>query len=74
FQGLRDRVVPPDQTERMVKALEARGQTVNYVTFPEEGHGFRRAESLRHALESELAFYARSFGFTLPATDALRHP
>lgn len=74
FQGLRDRVVPPDQTERMVKALEARGQTVSYVTFPEEGHGFRRAESLRRALESELAFYARSFGFPLPATDALPHP
>ncbi|MGH8370600.1 MAG: alpha/beta hydrolase family protein, partial [Gammaproteobacteria bacterium] len=65
FQGLRDRVVPPDQTERMVTALRAGGRSATYITFPEEGHGFRRAESLRRALDEELAFYAREFGFTL---------
>jgi dipeptidyl aminopeptidase/acylaminoacyl peptidase len=64
FQGLRDRVVPPDQTERMVTALRERGQSVTYLTFPEEGHGFRRADSLCRALEAELAFYAKAFGFT----------
>jgi dipeptidyl aminopeptidase/acylaminoacyl peptidase len=68
FQGLRDRVVPPDQTERMVKALRDRGQSVTYLTFPEEGHGFRRADSLRRALDAELAFYAKVFGFSLPPT------
>lgn len=74
FQGLRDRVVPPDQTERMVNALRAGGQTVRYITFPEEGHGFRRADSLRQALEAELSFYANAFGFTLPVTNNPRHP
>jgi dipeptidyl aminopeptidase/acylaminoacyl peptidase len=74
FQGLRDRVVPPDQTERMVNALKARGQAVSYMTFDEEGHGFRRAGSLRRALEAELAFYARTFGFPPPSTDVLPHP
>ena len=74
FQGLRDRVVPPDQTERMVKALRARGQTVSYIAFPDEGHRFRRADSLRQALEAELSFYANAFGFTLPITDNPRHP
>ncbi|MGH8371996.1 MAG: prolyl oligopeptidase family serine peptidase [Gammaproteobacteria bacterium] len=72
FQGLRDRVVPPDQTERMVAALRARGQSASYVTFPEEGHGFRRADSLRRALEEELAFYADVFGFTPRTADTPR--
>lgn len=63
FQGLDDRVVPPAQSESMVAAMRARGVPVAYLTFEGEGHGFRKAESLRRALEAELAFYARVFGF-----------
>ncbi|MHB8405039.1 MAG: S9 family peptidase [Gammaproteobacteria bacterium] len=64
FQGLKDRVVPPDQTQRMVQALRAKKLPVAYVTFAEEGHGFRRSENIQRAQEAELAFYARIFGFT----------
>ncbi|MBX6349998.1 MAG: S9 family peptidase [Clostridia bacterium] len=63
FQGLEDRVVPPDQAERMVAALRAKGVPVAYLAFPGEGHGFRRAEHIRRALEAELYFYSRVFGF-----------
>lgn len=69
FQGLKDKVVPPDQTERMVQALRAREVPVEYLTFPEEGHGFRRRETLQVTLEAELAFYGRVFGFA-PAADS----
>ncbi|HKT31553.1 MAG TPA: S9 family peptidase [Gammaproteobacteria bacterium] len=69
FQGLKDKVVPPDQTERMVQALRANQVPVEYLTFPEEGHGFRRRETLQVTLETELAFYGRVFGFT-PAADS----
>jgi len=68
FQGLKDRVVTPDQTQRMVRALRAKELPVAYVTFAEEGHGFRRSQSMQRALEAELAFYARIFGFTLANT------
>ena len=64
FQGLKDRVVPPDQTVRMVEALRRNRVPVAYLGFPDEGHGFRRTDTLRHTLEAELAFYARLFGFT----------
>jgi len=64
FQGLDDRVVPPDQTERMVAALRAKGVPVAYLSFAGEAHGFRRAETIRRALEAELYFYGRIFGFT----------
>lgn len=64
FQGLEDKVVPPDQTEKMVDALRRKGVPVAYVPFAGESHGFRRAENIRHALEAELYFYSRLFGFT----------
>lgn len=63
FQGLEDKVVPPDQTEKMVNALRARNIPVAYVPFEGEQHGFRRAENIRRALEAEFYFYSRLFGF-----------
>ena len=63
FQGLEDRVVPPAQSEAMVAALARHGIPHAYVAFEGEQHGFRRAENQRTALECELAFYGRVFGF-----------
>ncbi|MGH3053448.1 MAG: alpha/beta hydrolase family protein, partial [Gaiellaceae bacterium] len=63
FQGLDDKVVPPNQAEAMVAALRAKKLPVAYVPFAGEQHGFRRAETIRRALEAELYFYSRVFGF-----------
>ncbi|MFQ5955728.1 MAG: prolyl oligopeptidase family serine peptidase, partial [Kiloniellales bacterium] len=63
FQGLDDKVVPPNQAEAMAAALEAKGVPVAYVPFTGEGHGFRKAENIKRALEAELYFYGRIFGF-----------
>jgi dipeptidyl aminopeptidase/acylaminoacyl peptidase len=63
LQGLEDRVVPPSQSERMAAAVRAKGLPVAYVTFEGEQHGFRKADSIVCALESELYFYGRVFGF-----------
>jgi dipeptidyl aminopeptidase/acylaminoacyl peptidase len=68
FQGLDDRVVPPNQTESMVEALARRGIPHAYVAFEGEGHGFRRAENIQTALEGERWFYANLLG--LEATPA----
>jgi dipeptidyl aminopeptidase/acylaminoacyl peptidase len=65
FQGLDDPVVPPRQTEGMVRAVRAKGLPVACIAFDGEGHGFRRAETIRRALEAELYFYSRVFGFEL---------
>ena len=64
FQGLDDKVVPPNQAKTMVAALRDKGTPVAYLTFAGEGHGFRQAENIKRALESELYFYGRIFGFT----------
>ena len=57
FQGLEDKVVPPDQSERMVHAVHAKGLPVAYLAFEGEQHGFRRAETIVRCLEAELYFY-----------------
>ncbi len=63
LQGLEDKVVPPSQAETMVNALEKKGVAVAYVTFDGEQHGFRQAKTIQRALEAELYFYSRIFGF-----------
>ena len=62
FQGLDDKVVPPNQSEMMAAALRKKGLKVKYVTFEGEQHGFRKAENIIRALEEELAFYRDVFG------------
>ncbi len=65
FQGLEDRIVPPNQAESMVAALRAKGLGVAYVPFEGEQHGFRRSENIKRSLDAELYFYSRVFGFEL---------
>ena len=63
FQGLDDKVVPPNQAEAMVRALKSKGIPVAYVPFDGEGHGFRKSQNIKRALDAELYFYGCVFGF-----------
>ena len=63
FQGLEDKVVPPAQAEIMVTILRDKRLPVAYITFEKEQHGFRNAQNIKRALDAELYFYARIFGF-----------
>ena len=65
LQGLEDEVVPPAQAEMMAAALDAKAIPYAYLPFPGEQHGFRQAAHIRRALEAELYFYGRVFGFDL---------
>lgn len=65
FQGLEDKIVPPSQSETMFAAVRNKGLPAAYLPFEGEQHGFRKAENIRRALEGELYFYARIFGFEL---------
>lgn len=61
LQGLKDKVVPPNQAEAMVGALQQKGIKAVYVTFEDEGHGFRQAASIAKAITAELDFYQSVF-------------
>lgn len=65
LQGLEDKVVPPKQAEMMVEALRTKRLPVAYIAFEGEQHGFRRAENIKRALDAELYFYSKIFGFEL---------
>ncbi|MCI1641049.1 MAG: prolyl oligopeptidase family serine peptidase [Actinomyces sp.] len=63
LQGSEDAVVPPAQARSMHDALVAAGRRTALVVFDGEGHGFRRAETIRQAWAVELGFYGEVWGF-----------
>jgi dipeptidyl aminopeptidase/acylaminoacyl peptidase len=63
FQGAEDKAVPPEQAQSMFDAVNAKGLPVAYLLFEGEQHGFRHAATIRRALEAELYFYGKVFGF-----------
>ena len=69
FQGLEDKIVPPNQSETIFEAAKRKGIPVAYIAYPGEQHGFRRAEHIKRTLEAEAYFYSRIFGF--PLADAV---
>ncbi|MEV0008615.1 prolyl oligopeptidase family serine peptidase [Streptomyces sp. NPDC051840] len=66
LQGLDDPICPPVQCERFLAAVEGRGIPHAYLAFEGEGHGFRRADTVRSALEAELSLYAQTFDLDRP--------
>jgi len=63
LQGDEDAIVPPNQSEMIVEALERKGVPVAYLLFAGEQHGFRKAENVVIALEAELAFFGEMLDF-----------
>ena len=58
-QGANDPRVLPIESEEIVAAVRANNVPVEYVLFPDEGHGFRRRENRITAQEAYLAFLNR---------------
>jgi len=63
LQGENDPVVPPEQAQQMLAALRENGVPHAYLEFEGEEHGFRRAESVERARETELSFLGQVFDF-----------
>ncbi len=57
FQGLEDKVVPPELSRELVKNLQSRGIHHQYIEYPGEGHGFRSLQTRIDALEKESTFF-----------------
>lgn len=71
FQGLEDQVVLPEQSERIVAALDGKGIPHAYLAFEGEQHGFRQAQTIIDVANAELSFYGQVLGF---ATPGVEHP
>jgi dipeptidyl aminopeptidase/acylaminoacyl peptidase len=72
LQGLDDKIVPPSQSRAIAAELAAHAIPHALLEFEGESHGFRRAETITTALESELSFYAQTLGFTPPGIPELK--
>jgi dipeptidyl aminopeptidase/acylaminoacyl peptidase len=53
----------------MHECLKKKGIATEYHLYQGEGHGFRRAETVQHALKAEHTFFARFFGFDVQPED-----
>ncbi len=65
FQGDEDKIVPPNQAEKMVNALRVKKVPVAYLLYEGEQHGFRKAENIKRTIDGEFYFYSKVFGFEI---------
>jgi dipeptidyl aminopeptidase/acylaminoacyl peptidase len=61
FQGLEDRIVPPDQAEMFVAACEKKRLPYTYIAFEGEQHGFRRDRTIQRTISGEQSFLSQVF-------------
>ena len=62
LQGLDDQICMAATTERFVEAIADSPVRHEYVAYEGEQHGFRKASTVRDAIEREYAFFASEFG------------
>lgn len=63
FQGEIDTVVPKDQAESIVEALRRNGTPHIYHVYKEEGHGWRKRETIEHFYKAVDEFLRRYLVF-----------
>jgi dipeptidyl aminopeptidase/acylaminoacyl peptidase len=59
LHGANDTNVPVVEAEQVVKALKGRGVPVEYVLFPDEGHGFRKTPNRIRANVAVVRWFER---------------
>ncbi|KAL2652792.1 hypothetical protein R1flu_020920 [Riccia fluitans] len=62
FQGLEDKVVPPNQARLIYEAVKRKGLPVALIEYEGEQHGFLKAGNIKYTLEQEMVFFARVIG------------
>ena len=62
FQGANDPRVPQTESDQIVDAIRQNGGQVDYVVFPEEGHGFARPENNLKVWATIEQFLAKHLG------------
>jgi dipeptidyl aminopeptidase/acylaminoacyl peptidase len=62
IQGANDPRVNKAESDQMVERLRALGRNVEYMVFPDEGHGFTRTENLLKAVGASARFLVERLG------------
>jgi dipeptidyl aminopeptidase/acylaminoacyl peptidase len=67
MHGANDTNVPVVEAEQVVERLRARGVDVEYVLFPDEGHGWRKQANRVRSTVELVRFFARHLAAGAPA-------
>ena len=59
LQGSNDPRVPQEESDQVVERLRARGRRVDYVVYPDEGHGFTKKKNADDAYGRIVAFLTK---------------
>src|SRR5205807_2564483 len=59
LHGANDTNVPVVEAEQVVRGLSARGVPVEYVLFPDEGHGFRKIANRTRATVAVVRWFEK---------------
>ena len=62
LQGDNDARVPKEETERLVEALKKKGNIVEVVYYPDEGHGFDKLEHQIDTARRTVAWFDKYLG------------
>ena len=62
LHGANDTNVPVIEAEQIVASLKARGVPVDYILFPDEGHGWRKLPNRVKSTTAIVAFFSAKFG------------
>jgi dipeptidyl aminopeptidase/acylaminoacyl peptidase len=57
FQGANDTNVPQHESDKMVETLKKLGRKVEYIVYPDEGHGFTRRPNRIDYMQRTVAFF-----------------
>lgn len=69
LQGANDPRVNKAESDQIVEKLRAMGRTVDYVVFPDEGHGFTKTENILKAIGTTARYLAEHLnGATVSTT------
>jgi dipeptidyl aminopeptidase/acylaminoacyl peptidase len=63
FQGLEDKIVPPNQAQMMFDICQKKNLPAALEMFEGEQHGFRKEENIKRCLDGEYDFFSQVFGF-----------
>jgi dipeptidyl aminopeptidase/acylaminoacyl peptidase len=70
LQGANDPRVKQAESDDIVEAVKANGVPVEYIVFPDEGHGFRKKENQERGYEAILRFVDQYFSDDAGASSA----
>jgi dipeptidyl aminopeptidase/acylaminoacyl peptidase len=65
LQGDQDTIVPPSQSIAIFEALKEKKIPTGILIFEGEGHGFKKADTIKKSLDAQLYFYADILGIEL---------